>query len=93
MAMSLVLRHHLSAAEKRVLDLLDQVREDFAALPAGHEQDRAEVERHVHAIRKVVAARIAYRSDSDRFPTGGDAGAPTQAHEHAPHGRHAARPV
>jgi len=82
-------RHHLSSAEKEILDLIEVLYDQFCALPEAHHSDRDEVARHLHAIQKIVGARIAYRTDPDRFPA--RPRQPPAEDIERPRGRHAAR--
>ena len=60
--------HRLTDEELRILDLIGEVYRRFAALPEYHFNDLGDVVRHVHAIQKVVSARVAYRTNPERFP-------------------------
>jgi hypothetical protein len=60
--------HRLTDEELRILDLTGEVYRRFAALPEYHFNDLGDVVRHVHAIQKVVSARVAYRTNPERFP-------------------------
>ncbi|MBD0328552.1 MAG: hypothetical protein ICV64_00380 [Thermoleophilia bacterium] len=58
----------LTDEELVVLDLTGEVYRRFAALPEYHLNDVGDVVRHIHAIQKIVSARVAYRTNPERFP-------------------------
>jgi hypothetical protein len=60
--------YRLTDDELVILDLTGEVYRRFAALPEYHFNDVGDVVRHVHAIQKIVSARVAYRTNPERFP-------------------------
>jgi hypothetical protein len=60
--------HRLTDEELAILDLTGEIYRRFAALPEYHFNDVSDVVQHVHAIQKVISARVAYRTNPERFP-------------------------
>ena len=61
-------QHDEPPRELAILDLTGEIYRRFAALPEYHFNDVSDVVQHVQAIQKVISARVAYRTNPERFP-------------------------